>query len=441
MSDLTYKLKDKPPLGVTILATVQWFFFTMASTLVVPVVLAQSFQMTGPEAAEFVQRTFIVAGSASLLQILFGHRYPLLEGPAGMWWGIFLVLASMAPTLGKSYEMVGRNLEFGLIVTGVIILLLAVFGVLNRLLRIFTPLVAGTFMMLVAFQMSGSFIKGLLGIGYSAGAGGGGSLTIAAASFVLAVFVFYLSFFGKGFFRSFSVLIGLAAGWGLFLLLGWAEIPRLEGLPAVQFPRLAGFGTPVFDPGITLLSVVAGLILLSNLVASISAMGTVLGEKMEPWRVQKGGIQMGLAHLLSGLWGATGLVSLSVTAGLISMTGIASRLPFFLASLLVLVMGFVPVAGVFFSGLPSPVGYAVLMLAFSQLISIGLQEYGRMEQTRESLVIIGISLFTGVGLISLPLEVLAGMPPLFRTLFGNGLVLGVAVAIFLEQVVFRRKMA
>lgn len=49
----------------------------------------------------------LVTGIACILQGWIGHRYPLLEGPSGMIWGMMLTLGTSAPSLGLTMLEVG----------------------------------------------------------------------------------------------------------------------------------------------------------------------------------------------------------------------------------------------------------------------------------------------------------------------------------------------
>lgn len=433
---LIYTYEQTPPLSVTIFAGLQWFIVALSSSLVVPLVIGDAFQLNQDEIAVFVQRTFFFVGVASLLQVLFGHRLPIIEGPAGMWWGIFLIMAQVGTSLGKTPDEIGRNLQFGLIVAGIVLVLIGIFRLVEKIRRIFTPMVTGTYMILLAVSLSGSFLKGILGIGYFDPYVHTG---IAIVSLLLLSFTFFLVISRWKWARSYSLLIGMIVGWLIYLILDWTSFPELDRIRLYDVPGFFFWGAPSFDPGITITSVLTGLILLTNLVASIVVMLRAANHRPDEQIYNRGGTYTGIAHILSGVGGVVGLVPLSIAAGVVETTRIASRSPFILASLLMMAMGFFPVIGAIFSGLPAPVGYAVLFVSFTQLLGFGVKDLSLVKWDRDNVLIVGSSLLMGCGLMFVPGEALAKLPQLLAFLVGNGFMVGVLTCILLEQIVFRRQ--
>ncbi|MFV9510092.1 purine/pyrimidine permease [Tepidibacillus sp. LV47] len=429
---LTFYLDDRPPLWISVLSAVQWFVMTLASSLVVPVIIGQAFGLSAMETGEFVRRTFLFVGLASFLQVMIGHRLPIIEGPAGMWWGIFLILLNLAPVLHKTSTEMGQNLEMGLMITGIVFFILGVTGVISKIQKLFTPMITGTYMILLTVSMSGSLIKGMLGIGFQ---GDEVQWQVALISILLVSFILYLSKSRILLLRSFSILIGIAVGWIVYAIFGMASQPVSVTNSFFTIPTLFAFGKPVFDLGITLISLLTGFILLSNLITSISVTGAVCEIPVEEKHFNRGGIITGIAHILSGVGAIVGLVPLAIAAGLIKMTGNASRIPFILSTVIMMVIGFIPSVGLFFAALPSPVGYAVLFTAFGQLLGFGLKDYEQIPFNQRNLTIIGLTMIIGIGVMFIPKETLAHLHPVFSYLLGNGLILGVIVNMILEHLI------
>ncbi|MFO7176960.1 purine/pyrimidine permease, partial [Enterococcus faecium] len=80
------------------------------------------------------------------IQTLLGHRLPILEGPAGIWWGVFTLYASIGPALYGSQQETLQALGFMLFLSGILGVLLTVTGILRRMLALFTPQVLGVYM-------------------------------------------------------------------------------------------------------------------------------------------------------------------------------------------------------------------------------------------------------------------------------------------------------
>jgi xanthine/uracil permease len=432
-----YELDEKPPLSVTVTAALQWFFVTLSSSLVVPLVIGEVYGLPSQQLGQFVQQTFFFIGLVSLLQILFGHRLPITEGPAGMWWGIFVILANLGAVAGRSPQETGQELEMGLIVTGVMLIILGACGFIDKIRKIFTPLVSGGYLVLLAISLSGSMVKGMLGIDYFA-KGEGVQPSLAAVSLALVFFTFIMIRSRFKYVRSFAILISMLVGWLVYLACDWTK-PLQEATGVVSLPQLFFWGPPVFHLGTVLTSLITGLILLTNLIASIVVVSQVVHVQPTEKDYKRGGVMTGMAHILSGIGGIVGLVPLSIAAGVIQVSRIASRLPFIVASVLLMLLGVLPPVSRILAGLPSPVGYAVMFVSFTQLLGFGLRDFGRIVLDERNILIIGFGLLGGIGLMFVPAAALQTLPLLFRYIFGNGLVMGVLLIIFMEQVIMRKK--
>ncbi|WCK55368.1 purine/pyrimidine permease [Aneurinibacillus sp. Ricciae_BoGa-3] len=430
-----YELADKPPITVTLTAAIQWFFITLSSSLVVPLVIGQLYGLNTLQVGQFVQQTCFFIGLASLLQVWFGHRLPIIEGPAGMWWGIFVILASLGSVTGQTPGEVGRELEMGLILTGIMLMILGLTGVIERIQKLFTPLVTGGYLILLAVSLSGPVVKGMLGIGYFAKKSGVNA-GVSVVSLILVFLSFVMIRSRYKYLRSFAILISMLIGWAVFGILGWTQ-PVSGNHPLFSLPHLFFWGSPVFHLGTVVTAMLTGLILLTNLIASIVVVGNVVNVRPDNRDYRRGGVATGVAHILSGVGGIVGLVPVSIAAGVIQVSRIASRLPFVLASIMVLILGLMPSVSSLIAELPSPVGYAVMFVTFTQLLGFGLQDLGRIQLSERNIMVIGFGLMAGIGLMFVPVEALRSLPPFVSYLAGNGLVIGVLLIIFLEHVVLR----
>lgn len=155
-----------------ILSSLQWVAFMLVSAIVAPIVIGNAFGMSPVEIATFLQRTIFVMSCAALLQVLFGHRLPIAEGPAGLWWGTFVVYAGLVTSGALSVGSALRQLEATMLLCGLFFLIIGLFRLVQPIKKLFTPLVTGTFLILLVAQLGSSFVKGILGVGYLSNASG-----------------------------------------------------------------------------------------------------------------------------------------------------------------------------------------------------------------------------------------------------------------------------
>lgn len=411
-----------------IFSSIQWTMFILAGTVVAPLAIGAAFHLSSAETAGMLGRTLFVLGLSSLLQVFFGHKLPIAEGPAGLWWGVFLIFASLVTGNTNEKYTVLQNLEMGLIVSGVLFLLISAAGWIRYIQQIFTPLAIGTYLILLCAQLSGSFIKGMLGIGYLTP---GVDARVAFLSFFILVLSILLARSRIPMLRSYSVLIGLAVGWVLFALFHLVKPSTTHVNTLLSLPEVFPWGGPKLDTGVLITSLVTALLLLTNLITSVDVVNKVVGRNFQP-NYKSSAIVMGINQMLAALFSTVGLVPVSSSAGFIIMTRMKERLPFIIGSILILVMSFVPSITLFFSSIPIPVGYATIFLSFIHLIGIGLREYER-EQGEEKFFIIGMALMVGIGTMFIPPESLAHLPHWITPMVNNGLILGVITCIIVEQ--------
>ena len=423
----------KTVLGTSIFS-VQWFVFLLANSLMLPIMVGKIFHMPPEEIVGLIQRMFFVVGLSSLLSGWLGHRFPIADGPAGIWLGIFVLMGQLAASQGTDQNLTLRLLEGGMLITGVTVVLIGFTGGIQKLLKVFTPLVTGVYLILITFQLSGTLLKGMIGISDAAESIHPANVLISFAVFLL---VFACSVWGKGWMKSYAVLIGVIVGWIAYALVnGPAKVPDSDSI--INPPDLFTWGMPRLDGGMVITSIMVAFILISSLIASMSAMQQVLGEK-EPidgkfTPLDRGGIIAGITNILSSLFSTIGVVPLSISAGFVRLTGQRRIAPFFIACIALIVVSFVPGVYSLLSLLPSQVAYAAMLASFAQMIGIGLISILKVPFDERRMTILGLSLSFGTGVMFLPQNLFNTLPTIYQYLLSNGVMVGILIALLLEQV-------
>ncbi|KAB8127941.1 uracil permease [Gracilibacillus oryzae] len=412
--------------------TIQWFVFLLASSVALPIVIGAIFEMNFTEVSGLMQRTFFIVGVASLLQGLFGHKLPIMEGPAGIWISIFTVMAVTGLQHGTSLADTLRILETTMIFTGIFLFLFGVFKISQLILPIFTPLVTGVFFFLLTVQLSGTFLEGMLGLQ-------GDSETIQIGGASLAFFTFFivlgLSIFAKGWLSSYAVLIGIAIGWITYGLILGSE-HSIGDVAVFALPEWFAFGMPAFDLSVIPIALITALILISNVVASIVAVSQTLGtggKRDYRQEVNRGTIWSGVNHGLAGVFSSIANVPLATSAGFIGLTGQKQKMPFIYASILLILIALFPPVVALISSIPSPIANAALMASFVQLVGLAINNVSLENLNTRKMTIVGVAYLFGMGTMFLPTEVFAEFPSYLQNLLSNGLLVGTAIVIVMEQ--------
>lgn len=431
---MKYKLYDRPPLGVTLLTALQWMIVTLSSTIVVPIVIGDVYGLGTEQIAYFMQQTIFYVGLSSLLQVLWGHQYPMMDGPAGLWWGIYLILAQIGISLGQNPQAIGQSFELGLMFAGVIFIILGATKWIGRIQQWFTPITTGIYMTLLAISLCSTFVKGLLGIGFHHSTRV--IPLVGLASLVIIALV--LTFMRVPKISSYAVLFGIAAGWVGFAIVGWAD-PVKSTDQFVVWPSFLFWGSPKWDGGIIITSILTGFVLLTNLITSMVVVGRVVQQEPSQGLLNRGGIMTGVSHVLSGVTGVVGMIPISLAAAVIETTKIASRRPFILSMIALMVIGVLPPISQFLSSIPTPVAYAAMFVTYTQLLGFGLKDFAKVNLDQRTITIIGSSLLMGIGVMFVPVDAWKSLHPLLSYLLGNGLLLGVLLSLILEHLVFKEK--
>ncbi|WP_258000476.1 purine/pyrimidine permease [Bacillus sp. Marseille-P3661] len=422
---------NKHTFVTTTMETMQWFVFMLASSVALPIVIGAIYEMDFLELSGLMQRTFFVVGVVSLLQGLFGHRLPIMEGPAGIWISIFSVMAITGLQSGTSLTATLSSLQTTMIMTGLFLILFGVFKISQKILPIFTPLVTGTFFFLLTVQLSGTFLNGMLGLQ-------GDSSTIQVPDAALAFLTFFivlgLSTFAKGWLGSYAVFIGIVIGWVLYEILIGVQGDRIN-TNLFSVPDLFAFGIPSFNLSIIPVAFITAIIVISNAVASIVAVSQTLGLKQEDFRkqVNQGTTFSGVGTGLAGIFSAIANVPLATSAGFIALTGQKRKNPFIFAATLLIILTFFPPVVALISSIPSPIANAALMASFVQLVGLAIRNVTLTTLDSRKVTIVGVTYLIGMGTMFLPPEVFANLPSIAQNLMSNGLLVGTGLVILIEQ--------
>ncbi|MBQ5899823.1 MAG: purine/pyrimidine permease, partial [Alistipes sp.] len=150
--NLKYPIDSRPPFGQLMLYSLQWFVLAIA------VVVTSLFIAVGSPAERvlYAQKVFALMGAATIIQALWGHRMPIVVGPASV------LLVGIITALAAQGDAVNTNKIYtAVLVGGVVIALLSVGRILEHLQRVFTPRIVIVILMLIAVTL-GPTIKNLI---------------------------------------------------------------------------------------------------------------------------------------------------------------------------------------------------------------------------------------------------------------------------------------
>lgn len=423
---------SKPALS---LAGVQWLFFMFANTVVVPLSVGAAFDLPDAEIAGIIRTSFIVTGAASILQATWGHKYPLMEGHGGVWWGLVLSLCASAPAVGLSYAEVGGSLALGIVLAGIMTIVLGAFGFAGTLKKIFNPVVLTVYLFLLSCQLIMVFFKGMLGINEE----GKIDASVAMLSIGIVILVLVLAVKGFGKLGNYSILIGMIVGWIAHTLLFKASV-QVSGGSSMLFPFLP-WGTFRMDVGIVLTAFLAGLINMANSLVAITTIEKLFKQKTTDAQYRRAFMLTGLHTIVAGLFGLIPYGPYTSSIGFLESTKIYQRLPFIIGGVLFIVMGLVPLFGAFFSLMPMSIGDAVLFVAYLQLFGNAVKNIRQLPLETISLYRLTLPVLIGLSVMTIAPAAFSTFPVLMQPIISNGLLVGVLISLIMEMASKKKKVA
>ena len=426
---LDYHLEERLSPLKNLVFGFQWLFLLLPLIVISAAIVAEAAGYDAEATAGFLSKMLLLCGAAMVIQVLWGHGLPLLDGPAAVLLVTFANLA--AGGAGVPYAL------GGMIVGGGILALTALTPLLRLLIKLFTDNVVASILMLLTFTLMPLIAPLFAGV---AKAQPGGDVFGALVALLLTLFMAAVGVRSKGLMRSLSLFMGIVIGVTVMALMG-----RVNWQPV----SLAGWLTtpPVgsgYRLGLGLSAAVAFAIsyiaVAINQVGSTTSVQELVGGGKTERRTVRGLFFCGVFGVAGGLGGVIGTVSYSISPGVIQITRVGSRWPMVACGLITAALAFCPKIAAALSMVPGPVVGAALVVIMAGQLSVALQLMtSGPGVTRRRTMVVGLSTLTGALVAILPQAFLSQIPGPIRGLAGNGLVVGIILALLLEHVILRGK--
>lgn len=420
---MNYGLNDKMPLFPMLLFGLQWLVISIPSIIILGTVTASLNQEGVSEQIFYIQKLVAIVGVGLIIQMLWGHKLPLVMGPASV------LLVGIISATDAHPDAVNTAIVLG----GITLFILGVSGLFDKIQSVFTPRIVTVILALIAFTLSPVIVRMLFG-----------RTTDALFNFILSLSLslsmIYLNNRLSGMWRSLVVFMGLVVGTAVCFLVKGLDFPSEVNSVSMFSPEWFNFSFRL-DGGVLLSFLFCYMALIVNELGSIQSIGQQIKADKLNERNRRGISVTGLFNSLSGLFGVIGPVDYSLSPGVIAATGCASRFSLIPAGVGLLLLAFMPSCLVFISAIPEVILGTILLYLMGSQLTAALQMMAR-EKTVSSFnsgLIIGFPLMIALVVSFVPEQALAELPPLIRPILGNGFVIGTLVVLLLEHVVFRNE--
>ena len=415
--DFKYSLNDRPRAVAMVMYALQWLL------IAVPIVLTSAFVArmqydTLAEQTLYTQKLFAVMGLTMIVQSLWGHRLPLVAGPAAV------LLVGVMAALDASPAVIYTSMAVG----GTLVALLAATGWIKKIQPLFTPRISIVMMALIAFTIVPVFLRLIF-------ADANHYVLSFAMAVVLSIAMAVANNCLRGMWKSVMVLLALIVGTAVYCAV--AGLPSLEGATAVSEGSI--FLAPKFDVGAIVAFLICYVALLINELGSVQSVAAYVEADDVPKRSTRGVAMTGVMNVVAGLLGVLGPVDYTLSPGVIAATGCASRYPLVLTGVGLVICALFPQLVAVLAAIPSPVMGVVLLYLMAAQVAASFQMSGTATAAKDfnGALTIGLPIMLSLVISFMPAEVTAIIPSFLRPILGNGFVMGVIVVLLLEHVIFR----
>jgi uracil-xanthine permease len=383
---------------------------------------AQAGQVVAPDerlawpqmAALGVQHVIAMFGATVLAPLLMGFNPNVAILMSGVGTLIFFALVGgrVPSYLGSSFAFIGvviaasgyggsgPNPNLGVALGGIIACgaLYTLIGLVVQAIgtgwieRLMPPVVTGAVVAVIGLNLAGVPIKNMAPTDFDR--------WMQAITFVCVGLVAVRS---SGFLQRLLILVGLMLATLVYAVLtnglGWGKPIDLSALATAPWWGAPSFSGPVFEPAAMLLIAPVAIILVAENLGHLKAVGAMTGRSMDAY-VGRAFIGDGVATMVSGAAGGTGVTTYAENIGVMAATKIYSTVMFVIAALIAVLLGFSPKFGALIQTIPLAVMGGVSIVVFGLIAVAGAKIWvdNRVDFSNNSnLLIAAITLVLGTG--------------------------------------------
>ncbi len=426
---LDYNLEDRPPIITNLVLGLQWAFIAVSTIVILGKIVGSIYSGDSHDEILYLQKLFFLTGTTLIFQIFWGHRLPLISGPAAV-----LLIGVVS-----SREFPLSVINTSIIIGGVFISLLAATGMFGYVRKLFTAKVISVVLLLIVFTLAPT-IRDLM-VGRATGINALWNITFAM---VLVFTMFLIDRILKGIWKSGLVVFSILGGSIVYYLI-FPSAFRIHLFTQESWMRLFFRDltvNPVVVPGVLVSFLICYLALTVNDLGSIQSLNEMLNSDRKDRRIRRGIILTGFSNMASGFLGVLGPVNYSLSPGVIASTRCASRYPIIFAGIFIVIISPFPRLIGWFGCVPSVVIGGVMVYIMASQASAGLhlafKDLPKEGFSFNGGITLGLPVLLGNIISFLPDGILESAPVLIRPVLGNGFVVGVFSVLFLEHIVYKK---
>jgi xanthine permease XanP len=234
-----------------------------------------------------------------------------------------------------------------------------------------------------------------------------------------------------------SIFVGLVTGYVVSAFLGLIDFSSLKGLELFNVPVPFKYGFS-FSPGAFIGVALLYVVTLVETIGDITATSIVSSEPIEGEiyveRVSGGVLGDGFNSMLAAVFNTFPNTTFSQNNGIIQLTGVASRYVGYYVACFLTILGLFPYLSTLAALMPAPILGGATLLMFGTVASSGIRIIAAQTMDRRGLLVLAISLGTGLGVTMVP-EILKAFPLWVSSIFSSGIITGGLTAILANFII------
>lgn len=396
-----------------------------------PIILAGMLAMGAADSSGLLQSTFLAAGIGTILQTYFFMKMPMSQGPS------FVPLGAAAGVVAASGGLKGNGMATligALSVGAAILIILGLSGVFQKIINKLVPaVVGGTIITCVGLSLIPSALNDNI---FEAKGNIYQNIELASVTALIMLVCVAISIrFPRvqKLFRTGSIVIALLCGTLMSASMGRFDWQSVADSPWFSLPQRTVFHWGIhFNFTSILTFIIIYAIITTETTGTWFAMGAVTNHHITDHQWNRGIIGEGFSCLVAALSGTTPVTGYSTNAGVVSITGVASKHVFVAAGGWFILLGFFSKLSAFIAAIPAPVIGGVFALITVTIMLNGLNVIRGVETSDGDLYVIGLPIILTLAITLLPKHVTNAAPQMVQYLLGSPIAVAALAAIVLN---------
>lgn len=378
-------------------------------------------ETSGKEILLAFQHLFAMFGATVLVPLLTGLNPSVALVTAGIGTLLFhAVTKGKVPVfLGSSFAFIAgiaaavdsKGIPYaqgGILIAGGVYLILAIivyFVGVDKIKKLFPPVVTGPVIVVIGLSLAG------VGVADASGANTGDPTgrSWLIALFVVAVVIICNTIKYKGIWRLIPILIGIAAGYLLCVILGFAGVFNMDYSAFktnawfnIPYITEGFFSLPKFDLAIILSIAPVALVTFMEHIGDITTNGAVVGKDFfkDPG-LHRTLLGDGIATAVAGFFGGPANTTYSENTGVLAATKNYSPKILRWAAIFAIILGFFGKFGAILQTIPGPVKGGIELVLFGMIAAIGIRTLANSDTDMtefRNIIIVSLIVVLGIGI-------------------------------------------